>query len=206
MRLNRSFYTDLPIISERDARLSTDKQYRDNTSELAKLLGKTGLISPLNVDHLIRGYTGGMGVLLTSMANYPLRPLVSPDAADKPTKALSELPGIGTLFQPADGRGVIDAAFKDIAEFQKAAETYQDILKSGNRAEAAAFADKYARDIALNSTGGSFRQKMGELAALKRQIASMPGMSGDEKQTQINSVRKLEIQLATMIRQMSSAP
>jgi len=203
---NYNFFADAPIISRREEGLTTDQQFRNSTSELAKLLGKTGAVSPLSVDHLIRSYTGGLGMLLVQMGDYPLRPFVSPDAADKPTKNLNEMPVFGSMFQPADGRGIINAAFKDIEQFQKAATTYQSILKSGNRAEAAAFADKYARDIALTSVGGSFKQKMGELASLKRQITSMPGMPSDEKQAQIKSIRNLEIQLATMIRQMSSAP
>lgn len=203
---NYNFYTDAPIISQREAGLTTDQQFRTNTTELAKLLGKTGLVSPVSVDHLIRGYTGGLGILLASMANYPLRPLVSPNATDKPAKALSEMPAIGSLFQPATGRGMIDAAFKDVEEFRKAAGTYQDLLKSGNRADAAAFADKHAREIALNSTGGAFRQQMGELAALRRQIETAPGLSSEQKQAQLKSVKEMQIQLATMIRKMSSAP
>jgi hypothetical protein len=203
---NYNFYTDAPIISERESGLTTAQQFRNNTTEIAKILGKTGAISPVSVDHLIRGYTGGLGILLASMANYPLRPLVSPNATDKPARALSEMPAIGSLFQPATGRGIVDAAFKDVEEFRKAAGTYQSLLKSGNRADAAAFADKYAREIALNSTGGAFRQQMGELAALRRQIEMAPGMSSEQKQAQIKRVKEMQIQLATMIRQMSSAP
>jgi len=203
---NYNFYADAPIISQREAGLTTDQQFRTNTTELAKLLGKTGLASPVSIDHLIRGYTGGLGILLASMANYPLRPLVSPNAADKPARALSEMPAIGSLFQPATGRGIVDAAFKDVEEFRKAAGTYQSLLKSGNRADAAAFADKHAREIALNSTGGAFRQQMGELAALRRQIEMAPGLSSEQKQAQIKRVKEMQIQLATMIRQMSSAP
>jgi hypothetical protein len=201
---NYNFYTDAPIVSLREEKLTTDRQFRNNTTELAKLLGKTGAISPLSVDHLIRSYTGGLGMLLVQMGDYAIRPFASPDAADKPTKDISEMPVFGTLFQPADGRGMIESAFKDVKQFQKAATTYQAMLKAGNRSEAAAFANKYARDIALNSVGGSFIQKMGELASLKRQIATMPGMPSDQKQAQIKNIKNLEIQLAQMIRNMSS--
>jgi hypothetical protein len=45
---------------------------------------------------------------------------------------------------------------------------------------------------------------MGELASLKRQIATMPGMHSDQKQAQIKNIKNLEIQLAQMIRKMSS--
>ena len=201
---NYNFYADAPIVSLREEKLTTERQFRNNTTELAKLLGKTGAISPLSVDHLIRSYTGGLGMLLVQMGDYAIRPFASPDAADKPTKDISEMPVFGTLFQPADGRGMIESAFKDVKQFQKAATTYQAMLKEGNRSEAAAFANKYARDIAINSVGGSFIQKMGELASLKRQIATMPGMPSDQKQAQIKNIKNLEIQLAQMIRKMSS--
>jgi hypothetical protein len=203
---NYNFYADAPIISQRESGLTTAQQFRSNTTEIAKLLGKTGAISPVSVDHLIRGYTGGLGILLASMANYPLRPFVSPDATDKPARALSEMPVFGSMFQPATGRGVIDAAFKDVEEFRRAAGTYQELIKSGNRADAAAFADKHAREIALNSTGGSFRQKMGELATLRRQIEMDPRMSPEQKQSQMKQVKDMQVRLAQMIRQMSSEP
>ena len=120
-----------------------------------------------------------------------------------PERKLSEMPFIGSLFQPETGRGVLDAVYKDIKEYEQAAQSYKDMVKAGRVAEAAEFASKYSAQIALNSTGGSFRQKMGEFAEFKRVIAAMPKMSGEEKQRQIEAIKRLEIQLARNIRDIA---
>ena len=200
---NHNFFTDAPIESAREVNLRPQDRFRANTTELAKLLGATTGASPLQIEHLVRGYTGTLGMALMSASNLALRPLTLPEDVSAPERKLSEMPFIGSLFQPETGRGALDAVYKDIKEYEQAAQSYKDMVKAGRVAEAAEFASKYSAQIALNSTGGSFRQKMGELAELKRVIAAAPKMSGEEKQRQIEAIKRLEIQLARNIRDIA---
>jgi hypothetical protein len=195
---NHSFFTGDAVETGRERSMQTSERVRDNTTELAKLLGQTGAISPIQVDYLIRGYTGGLGLMLASIPNFALRPLNTDDVRELPEKMLSQMALLGPLFQPRDGRAAIDAAYDEVESWQQAHNTYQNLLASGRRADAAKFAQDYSRDIALNSTGGAFRQQMGELAKLRRAVVAGPG-TPKEKRQRIDAIKQVEIQLARRI-------
>ena len=87
--------------------------------------------------------------------------------------------------------------------WRKTAATFKRLVEEGRTAEARAYADKNSREIALSSTGGSFRQMMGELAKMRRAIEANPEMSGAEKRQRLDELQRYQIKLAEQIRQMS---
>lgn len=200
LRANHSFYTDAPIEAAREQALQSSERYRTYTPELIKLLG-LGPLSPLQVEHLVRSYTGGVGMLVMTIPDILLRPLRAPEGVETPARRLSELPMLSSLFQPETGRGIIDSVYKDIEGYQQAANTYKTLRGQ----DAADFANKYANEIGMASVGGGFRQKMGELAQVRRQITAAPNISAEDKQKYIEEIKKLEIQLANQIRQVAAS-
>jgi len=199
--VNYSFFTDQPIESQREQGVVSAERYRQGTTELAKLLGKTGVASPVQVEHLVRGYLGSAGILLMAMANPVLRPFTSPDGVEKPASTLGEMAVFGAAFQPTTGRGAVNAAFDDVQRFQQAHQTYKQLLERGERAKAAEFATTFARDIAMASSGGAFRQQMGELAKVRRNIAASD-MPPEQKRERIQQIKQMEIQLARRLREV----
>lgn len=199
LRANHSFYADAPIESKREEALQSSQRFRTYTPELIKLFG-LGPLSPLQVEHLVRSYTGGVGMLVMTIPDILLRPLRAPEGVETPARRLSELPILQSLFQPETGRGVIDAVYNDIEGYQQAANTYKTLRGQ----DAADFANKYANEIAMASVGGGFRQKMGELAQTRRQIIAAPNISAEDKQRYIEEIKKMEIRLADQIRQVAA--
>lgn len=57
---NYSFFTGRNIVPQREQKLPNAQQYGQNTSELAKEVGKMFDLSPRQIDNLIRGYGAGM--------------------------------------------------------------------------------------------------------------------------------------------------
>jgi hypothetical protein len=200
---NYNMYTDQPIETTRERTLDVDQRYRNSTTELAKLLGQTGVLSPVQIDHLVRSYTGSMGIMLLSTANTALRPLVGRTDVEKPEMSLNEMPVIGGAFQPTTGRGMVNAAFDEMAKFQRAAMTYKNLATTDPEA-ARDYADKFGREIALASTGGSFRQQMGEFAQYKRAIAANPALTGAQKREQIDAIKRQEIEFAQRLRKLAA--
>lgn len=201
---NHSFFTGEDIESVGEQRLNPEERFRAGTTELSKAVGGALGVSPIKLDYLIRGYAGGLGLAITGLANFALRPLNSDDlAAEKPTKRASELPLLGPLFQPADGRAVIDEAYKDIEEWQRARSTFNAMVKQGRRADALQFAQQYSTQIALNQTGGAFRQQMGELADLRRAVMADTSATPDQKRQRLDEIRQVELALARRIREVS---
>jgi hypothetical protein len=198
---NYSFYTGRPIISDRMKDLDPAERFNDNTLELSKLVGSvTGSIpilgnylSPVQLEYLIRGYVGGLPLAVASMTNPIMR---SAEAGNKPEMRASDMPVIGSFFQPVDAGGVINRAYRDMEDIIKSKQTY-DKLESENRVrEANAYLDAKADLIGLASLAGTFRQKMGELTKQERAIKSDPDLSGPEKRKMLDEIRQEKIELA----------
>lgn len=202
---NYSFFREAPIESQRERAVDPEMRYRDTTTELAKTMGRVAGVSPLQIEHLVRGYTSTAGILAMTMFNPLLRPFSPADRGDKTERRITELPFFGTAFQPDTGRGVINSVYDDVLDWQKAAGTFKRLVGEGRMAEARAFADKNSREIALSSTGGSFRQLMGQIAQMRRAIEADPQMSAKEKRDRIEDLKKYQIQLAGKIRELSKA-
>jgi hypothetical protein len=198
---NYSFFTGQNVESGREKGLTTAERSRDNTTEMAKLLGKAGALSPIQIDYLMRGYFGGLGLTVMSIPNFALRPFNTADNVELPAKPLNQMPLLGPLFQPRDGRAAIDAAYEEVDTWQQAHNTFQKILAQGRRADALKFAQEHARDMALNSAGGAFKQQMGELAKLRRAAGADSSLSPDQKRERIDQIRQLEIQLSRRVRE-----
>jgi hypothetical protein len=199
--MNYSLFSDASITSQREQMLTKPEQFRANTSELAKLVGSANVLSPIQLEYLVRGYTGSLGVLLMQMANPLVRPFTSDDMPDGPAKKVSQMPILGALFQPTDGRGVIDAAYEQADSMQKASNTYKRMIEQGRRADAQAFAQKYSAEIAGNTFGGAFRQQMGDLAKVRRAIETSKDLTPEQKRVRIDGIRQIELKLAQRVRE-----
>lgn len=199
--MNYSLFSGDNITSQREQMLTKPEQFRASTSELAKLLGSAGVLSPIQLEYLVRGYTGGLGVVLMQMANPLFRPLNADDMPEGAAKKVSQMPIIGNLFQPTDGRGVINAAYEQADEFQKASNTYKKMLEQGRRADAQAFAQQYSAEIAGNAIGGAFRKQMGDLARVRRAIEASKDLTPEQKRVRVDGIRQIELKLAQRIRE-----
>jgi hypothetical protein len=203
LAFNYNMFSDQPVETARERAMDTDQRYRESTTEVAKLLGKFGVLSPVQIDHLVRSYTSSAGIALLSMANFALRPLTTREGVEKPDWVLEEVPVIGPLFQPKTGRGMVNAAFEDMMRIERAAQTYKTLAGSDPEA-ARAYADDYAKQISLAPLGGQFRQQMGEFAKYKRMIAANPDLTPAEKRKQIETIKEQEIQYSTMLRKLAA--
>lgn len=203
--LGKSFYSG-DIESTREKNVLATERYRDSSTELAKTIGavtgKVG-VSPITLDYLIRGYTGGLGIALVQLAN----PLLAPDTKAEiaePTTKVSKLPFIGGLFQPVEGRGTLDEAYDRMKEIQQVKGTYNDLVEKGKRAEAMAFAQEYSEKLAAASVSGSMQKRLGDLAAMERQIKANPTMTTEQKDTQLARLDKLKVALANQFLTISA--
>lgn len=196
---NYSFFTGSGIESKRFEGIEPGMRYDTNTTELAKSIGSMLNVSPIKLDYLVRGYLGSAGTLGMAAMN----PLLSPaDAPERATRKLSEMPFIGTAFQPNDGRGMLNSAYNIAEDVVQAQGTYKSLADSGRIEEAAAYADANADLLALGSSVGSFKQRMGELAAQRRKIEALPAsvMDADTKREIIDEIRKIQIEMAKELR------
>jgi hypothetical protein len=194
--INYSFFTGRPIESERLQRYEPGERYTDRTSELVKSIGGALNISPVKIEYLIKGYTGSLPLAIVSLSNPVLR---SSEAGEQPeTRSFigSETPLIGSFFQAKDATGLVNKAYKDMEEINKAKETYKKILDEGREQEAEAYMEANADMIAMGTMAGRFRKRMGDLTSQERLVRSDSSLSAGEKRELLDEIRKEKIDLA----------
>lgn len=197
-----SFYTGRSILGERLKDVDPSERFNQNTTEVAKLIGKvTGKIpvlgeylSPVQIEYLLRGYTGSLPLALASLTN----PVFGGGGTggEKPEMRASDLPVFGSVFQPKDAGGLINRAYKDMQSVVKAKETYNKLEEEGREKDAEAYADQFADILDLAPLAGQFRQRMGELAKEEREVKSDRNMSGEEKRRLLDEIRQERIELS----------
>jgi hypothetical protein len=195
------------IESQREQKMLAGERARESTTEFAKLLGsitgsetikqitgKEGL-SPIGIDYLIRGYTGGMGIAVVQLANPILNMEMKEDVA-KPTLKASKMPIIGSLFQPVEGRGTLDEAYDMMDSIQQTKGSFNRLVEQGKTAEARAFAQEYADKLGAASVSGSVQQKLGEFAKYRRQIVASPTLTTEQKDELLARIDKAQTDYA----------
>ena len=186
------------IESARLKGLEPGERTNAGTSSIASALGGFLNVSPVKIDHLIRGYGGSMGAFLASAVG------TIPDVLGKakppaPESKMSQIPLIGGLFGDKDGRALIERAYNNMEDIQQAHGTWKKLMDEGRTKEADEYAKRKANMINANSLAGQFRQKMGDLAAAKRAIAADPSMNPKEKRSAIKEIEAQENELAKQL-------
>jgi len=193
--LGKSFFTGRDIETGAEKMQEPWARYRDNTSESAKLLGRMFNVSPIKIESLVSGYTGSMGLALMQAANFVLP---GPETA-KAEKRMSELPVIGSAFQPKDATGIINDTFDRLKEATEAKNTYDKLIERGEVQRANAYLAQNVDRLALASFAGDFQKQIGQLTKAERQVRGLD-VSPQEKREMLDSLRQSKILLASSVR------
>ena len=195
--LNREFYTGRDIEDARMEGLKASERYGDRTSEIAKTLGGSFEIagreigvSPVQIDHMVRGYTGALGMAILGLADG----LVASGVA-KPTRKLNETPILGPLFVEKDASAAVSEAYKMIEQYGRAKASFDKMVAEGRGDDAERFADKFGEQIARADTAGKIKSELGRLTKMEQQIRVMD-ISGDEKRESLDDLRREKIALS----------
>lgn len=198
--MNRSLYTGLDIESKAEQMLLPQERVREKTSGVAKLLSgaiggvtdAAGMpskgISPIMIDHLINGYSGGTGLAIAQGIGL-LIPTQGPEA---PAKRLSDMPIVGSMFQPTDAGGQITTFYEKAQEYGEIQKTVDKLLDEGRIKEATELANKYANEIALTDVADSFKDDMNEFTQLERSVRAST-LTPVEKRTTLDNIRAAKI-------------
>jgi hypothetical protein len=193
--LGKSFFTGRDLESGAEQMQEPWARYRENTSETAKLLGRLFNISPIKIETLVSGYTGSLGMALMQVPNVVL----STPETDLPEKRVSQMPLVGTLFQPKDAAGIIDDTFDRLKDYTAAKETYEGLVEKGELAKADAYLRNNIEKIQLASISGAFRQQIGEITKAERQVRGS-SLTSQEKRDLLDDLRQAKILVASSVR------
>lgn len=185
--IGKSFYTGRDIESKHEQSMQPGTRTRDSTSAFADALGDELNVSPVKIDHLIQGYTGGLGLTMMQVASSLV---FGKDRGPAPAEStLSQLPIIGSMFQPKDAGAVVDEAYSVMQEASQVKASYNDLITRGRPDAAAAYLAKNADEFNKAAMAQQFTSTMGQYQKeLKAIMAS--AATPEEKRAAIDNLKE----------------
>lgn len=199
LALNKTFYDRADLLTKREQGLEPTAQYRDNTTEVAKGLGKALDVSPIKIEHLVRGYMSTLGIAGLAVISTAIPAGSSPEKA---ARRWSEVPLVGGVFQANDAAGIINDTYERMEDFKKVKTTVDELLARGEKADATDLLQRKSLDYAKAEMANFFTSQMGELTKYERAVRAS-NQSPEEKRALLDKLRQAKINLATAVRAAS---
>jgi hypothetical protein len=193
--LGKSFYTGRDILSAQEKGLLPEDQFRENTSEVSKTVGRVAGVSPIILDSLVQGYTGAMGLAFVQAVGTGITKREGPEAA---VKRLSDMPVIGSAFQPNDAGAIISRVYDRMLEFKKVEKSVDDLMNRGYKAEAMDLLNKRGTEYAMSEVADYYTSTIRDLTAYENAIRAS-NISPEEKRAQLTKIRQMKSQFATSV-------
>ena len=100
LQANRNFFRDMPIEDMSDEGKLSEARYDERTSAIGygigQVTGKLFDVSPKQVDHLIKGYTGTLGAYVLSLSNVVAEQFSD---AERPAYTAADIPVVKVAYQ-----------------------------------------------------------------------------------------------------------
>ena len=203
---NHDFFSGRPIVGTGLQQRPTEQQYSTNTSELAKQVGKLGLISPLAVDHLIRGYLGTTGGMVLIATNRMAREAMGIPTPEKSWQdAFATFPGMSSFVAKEHGTALKNDFYELNDEVTKAVNGFNNLMTHGQGQAAGEFMQSATSPInpfavknmdlyRLKAATSALDQQLSKLRQYETMIHEAPEsrMSAKEKGEAIENIRKME--------------
>ena len=136
MYYNKSFFTGREIVPYYMLGQESFMQTRWDTPLFAQNLGKALNISPLKIDHLMRGYTGTLGTYAIDLSDAVAREFAGPEY--QVPKRLQDFPVVRRFYQGV-GSGYQQMFYDLDSDVQRMVQTFNKLQKDGRMDEAYAY-------------------------------------------------------------------
>ena len=182
--LNKNFMTGQPIVGRGLENLATSEQFTENTSRLARLIGQTGILSPMSADHLMKGYGG----TTASLFLYTTDGLVNQVAEVKtPTTPIYRIPSINAFFYSTQGKDQLNDYYDLKDRSDEVTATLNRYIKTGNLEEAQAYAAENQSMLGVRNVVNKLTTHMTSLREIRKQIIA-GNMDADEKRKRLDEI------------------
>jgi len=194
--INYNLFQGKPLIGQWQKGLEIERQFNDSTSELAKLFGQTGMVSPIAADHLLRGIFGSVGGLTILLTNPILHsdPMIErPELSLK--EAIAAVPGAGS-FMTKEYESSLKTDFYVLRdEVDRVANTLNDLKKrSPDQIDAYLEKEGVIDKLALEKTVDKVGKYLSRIRANITYIRNAPSSeyTSAEKAAEIKYLRETE--------------
>ena len=181
-------------------RLELADRYDERTSLVAKKISEfsNGQISPVQADHMLRGYSGTSMNYVWQMVEFLSNPQASPSLSGRQA---AEMPVVGTLFARKDGGRKLGEAYevRDLAD--QAAASLRLRLREGTPIEAPE-RERLNREMGFDQAIEPINQALTALnqreRALRRDIR-MGRVTGTQAKPELDDIRRRKLDLSERV-------
>ena len=197
--VNYNFFTGGPIVGMGQQYKQIEDQYTESTSQLARLFSNVG-VSPLVADHLLKGYTGTLG-----MTGLTLTDMLYEQATGetRTRRELGELPAVRTWFARTKGTGFKQDFYSMRDDVRAAVGSLNLARERGDVERAQDILENDRRLLQVRNQLNKVDDTIKKSNARIRQIQDSD-LPSDEKKRRVDAERDLQARLAGQIRRMRS--
>ena len=200
-RTNYSFFTMRPIVGQGMENVAKEYQMAPNTSEAAKKLGQALGESPIIVDHIMKGYTGSLGMYAIDLIDAVL---LSNDASPKPAKRFEQMPVIKRFIVDKEAKGTVTAYYELKNSVDEVVRTINLMERTGNVENMGDYIEKNASLLGMKGYISSVEKQMKVLREASIQIRSSD-MSPEEKTESLSAITQAQNAMTANIREIKKS-
>jgi hypothetical protein len=181
--------------------VAKEYQMAPNTSEAAKKLGQALGESPIIVDHIMKGYTGSLGMYAIDLIDAVL---FSNDASPKPAKRFEQMPVIKRFIVDKEAKGTVTAYYDLKNSVDEVVRTVNLMERTSNIENMGDYIEKNANLLGMRGYISSVEKQMKMLREAAIQIRSSD-MSPEEKTESLSAITQAQIAMTANIREIKKS-
>jgi hypothetical protein len=200
-RTNYSFFTMRPIVGQGMENVAKEYQLAPNTSEAAKKLGAILGESPIIVDHIMKGYTGTLGMYAIDLIDSVL---FNNEDSPKPAKRFEQLPVWKRFALDKQAKGNQTAYYELKNSVDEVVRTVNIMEARKNAEDMGDYIEKNANLLGMKGYISSVEKQMKGLREAAIQIRSSD-MSAEEKRDSLSAITEAQNAMTANIREIKKA-
>jgi len=192
--LNRSAFTGRPVVPVHMDLITPGLQTTMNTPEFIADVGELLNISPMKIDHVVRGYTGTLGAYAVGLADVLYRATLDGSfgddtgfAGERPSKNFFEFALWRRFFGRKEGGALKSDVYDMYYDIQEVVRTMNDLEDSGRINELRAYIAGRSNIMGLKDDVYYLRNRLTKARQEKEQVIAAD-IDPDEKQKIIEEI------------------
>ena len=204
--INHNFFTGGEIETQAMERLDVDKKFLPTTSILGKLVGKTGIMSPVSFDHILKGHTGQLGSAILAVTDAALsRGFDIPYTEKTVTEMVRAIPGTVSIYGKEFHNGDASKFYNLLNDVIETSTTMSWKEKNAPD-EISKYAEEKGKllDEGVKSSLSEMRRQLHDITDEERRIGNMPNkvMPPAEKRNAIAELKQAKKNVLSQIQEV----
>ena len=198
---NYSYFTGRSVEPKSMGDIEPGYRYNQHTSELAMAIGRAlndtqhilpdEFISPMRIDHMIKGYSGTLGTYVMDVSDWAWRNLGG--NINRPARSMYEYPVMRRFFAKEAGRALITQAYELMDEVKKTMQTLKKLEDTpGLEVDAMEFASDRQNLLDVAQQLKPMKKELNDLRQQRQKVFEDPLMSSDQKRVAMDFIAAKE--------------